>query len=1104
VVACPRCGRENADDASFCSACGTRLEAARAAIREERKVVSILFADLVGFTSRAEKLDPEDVRATLSPYYAQLRSELERHGGTVEKFIGDAVMAVFGAPVAHEDDPERAVRAGLAIRAAIVEDGRLQVRVAVTTGEALVALHAAPAEGEGMVAGDVVNTAARLQSAAPVNGVLVDETTYRATRQRIDYREAERVQAKGKSEPVPVWEATEARSRFGVDVAQGGAAFVGRRRELDFLADALARAREERAAQLVTLVGVPGIGKSRLVYELSLLVDADAELLFWRQGRSLPYGEGVTYWALAEMAKAHAGILDTDSPEEAERKLAEAVAGLQSENPERLLENLRPLVGLGSDGEAGGERSERFAAWRQFLEGLAEQRPTVLVFEDLHWADDDLLDFVDHLVDWSSGVPLLVVCTARPELLERRPAWGGGKPNALTLSISPLSEEETARLLGALLERAVLPAEVQTTLLARAGGNPLYAEQFARLLVEVGDHEELQLPENVQGIIAARLDGLPAGEKQLLQDAAVLGKVFWLGAACGVGGVERSEGEARLHALERKEFVRRERRSSVGGEEEYAFRHLLVRDVAYGQIPRNGRAERHERAAAWIDSLVRPEDHAEMLAHHYLEALGLRRATSAEAPPELVTRARLAARDAGDRAFALGAFPAAARLYEAALELWPRDDEERPKLLLAYASSRVDDLALDDAVLTDATEGLLRAGEVEAAAEAQARLAGVWLNRGDRDRALTYLQRSRELVEQRGPSPEKAFVLQELARAWMMADDFERAIALASESLRLAETLGLAATRSRNLNTIGVSRVVGGDPGGLQDLEQAMAVGASVHSYEEVSAAANLTWMNVLLGDIRRAGELHERGRSLARRLGVTSFILWQEAEHVFHCHWEGRWDEALATVADYLERIDKASGHYMEGACRNILSAILLARGQEEAALAEARRATSVSRPVKDPQTLNPSLAYEAHASLALGERVAASALADELVEAWRATGIRQPHELAVAPWVFRELGRADEVLAALEEEARGATPWHEAARRVASDDLTGAAEVFAEIGSVPDEGYARLKAAEQRARAGDRAEADRQLRLALSVFAQLGATAWAAEGEALLAESA
>ncbi len=1104
MLVCAQCGRENPDDARFCLACGARLGAQAAETREERKVVSILFADLVGFTSQAERLDPEDVRATLSPYYARLRSELERHGGTVEKFIGDAVMAVFGAPVAHEDDPERAVRAGIAIRDAIVEDGRLQVRVAVTTGEALVTLDAAPAEGEGMVAGDVVNTAARLQSAAPVDGVLVDETTYRATRQLIDYAEAEPVQAKGKAEPVRAWEAREARSRFGIDVVQAGAALVGRRRELDFLTDALGRAREDRAAQLVTLVGVPGIGKSRLVYELWRVADEEHELIFWRQGRSLPYGEGVSYWALAEMTKAHAGILDSDSPGEAERKLVETVAGLEVESPERLLQSLRPLIGVGAEVEEGGDRSERFAAWRQFLEGLADERPTVLVFEDLHWADDDLLDFIDHLVDWSTDVPLLVVCTARPELLERRPGWGGGKANALTFSISPLSEEETARLLGVLLERAVLPAEVQASLLARAGGNPLYAEQFARLLAEVGSHEELPLPENVQGIIAARLDGLPAGEKQLLQDAAVHGKVFWLGAACAVGGISRSQGEERLHALERKEFVRRERRSSVSQEEEYAFRHLLVRDVAYGQIPRAARAERHERAAEWIESLGRPEDHSEMLAHHYLEALRLRRATGAAETPELVAGARLAARDAGDRAFGLGAFPAAARLYEAALELWPPDDPQRPELLLAYARSRVDDLALDDAVLTEAREGLLRAGKIEAAAEAQARLGGVWLNRGDRDQALAHFEAARELVEQRGPSPAKAYVLQELGRALMMAEDLERAIEFALESLRLAESLGLGAIRSRNLNTIGVSRVVTGDPGGVQDLEEARAVAAAAHSYEEASAAANLTWMTVVLGDIRRAGTLHEEGRDIARRLGVKSFILWQEAEQIFHCHWNGRWDEAFETADAFLERIDDASGHYMEPGCRDIRALILLARGEGEAALVEARRATELARSVKDPQTLNPSLAVKSLVSLAVGRSEAASALADELVEAWRAVGIRQPHECAIAPWVFRGLGRADELLAALERETRAVTPWHVAARLAATNDLVRAADVFAEIGSVPDEAYARLKAAEERVLAGDRGEADRQLSLALPVFARLGATAWAAEANTLLAESA
>jgi hypothetical protein len=277
-----------------------------------------------------------------------------------------------------------------------------------------------------MAAGDVVNTAARLQSAAPVNGILVDETTYRATRDRIQYVEAGPVTAKGKAEPMPVWEVREARARFGVDVVQGGAPLVGRQRELELLSGALARAREERSPQLVTLVGVPGIGKSRLVYELSEGVEADPDLLYWRHGRSLPYGEGITYWALAEMTKAHAGILETDTPEQADRKLADAIAGLELDDEERLLGSLRPLVGLTAEG-GSGDRSELFAAWRSFFEGLAEQRPTVLVFEDLHWADDDLLDFVDHLVDWSSGVPLLLVCTARPELLERRAGWGGGR-----------------------------------------------------------------------------------------------------------------------------------------------------------------------------------------------------------------------------------------------------------------------------------------------------------------------------------------------------------------------------------------------------------------------------------------------------------------------------------------------------------------------------------------------------------------------------------------------------------------------------------------------------------------------------------------------------
>jgi class 3 adenylate cyclase len=582
---CSVCGQENPEIARFCLACGAALTAEPP--REERKVVSVLFADLVGFTPRAEQLDPEDVRALLGPYWQRLRSELERYGGTVEKFIGDAVMALFGAPVAHEDDAERAVRAALSIRDWVREEDDLQVRIAVTTGEALVLLGARPAEGEGMAAGDVVNTAARLQTAAPVNGVLVGETTYRATRGTIDYVEHEPVVAKGKSEPIRVWEAVEARSRFGSDVEQRSLVpLVGRARELATLVAALARARREREPQLVTLVGVPGIGKSRLVAELFDSLRGP-ELVFWRQGRALPYGEGVSFWALAEMVKAQAGIRENDSAEQAQDKLRTSVEALvAAEERDWVLEHLLPLVGVDA---AAPRYGESFPAWRRYLEGLAEQHPLVLVFEDLHWADDGLLDFVDHLVEWSSGVPVLVLATARPELLDRRPGWGGGKLNAATLALTPLADEDAARIIHAVLDHAVLPAETQHALLERAGGNPLYAEQFARLYLERGSADDLPLPETIQGIVAARLDGLTAEEKRLVQDAAVLGKVFWAGAGAALSGLGDETVAASLHALERKGLVRRERRSSVTGDTEFAFRHVLVRDVAYGQIPRRAR-----------------------------------------------------------------------------------------------------------------------------------------------------------------------------------------------------------------------------------------------------------------------------------------------------------------------------------------------------------------------------------------------------------------------------------------------------------------------------------------------------------------------------------
>ena len=643
--------------------------------RRERKVVTVVFCDLVGFTSRAESLDPEDVEAILRPYHERVRAELERHGGTVEKFIGDAVMALFGAPTAHEDDPERAVRAALAIRDFAVDEG-LELRVGITTGEALVSLDARPDAGEGMASGDVVNTAARLQSAAPVNGVITDETTYRATRHTIDYENADPVEAKGKSEPIAVWQVTGVRSRLGVDIAHDARSeLIGRERELAVVQDAFDRARHARTPQLLTLVGVPGIGKSRLVYELQRIVDADPELITWRQGRCLAYGDGVTLWALAEIVKAQAGIAEQDSPADVAEKLRRAAGdALPADDAAWVESHLLALAGLAEETELGGNRrNEAFSAWRRFLEGLAEQRPLVLVFEDLHWADESLLDFVDELVDWITDVPLLVVATARPELLERRPGWGGGKLNATTLALAPLTEEQTAQLLGSVLGTPVLSAETQAVLLERAGGNPLYAEQFAELYVERGSTDELTLPETLQGIIAARLDGLSPDEKSLMLDAAVVGKVFWTGALAR----DEDEATATFHSLERKGFVRRQRRSSVEGQSELAFAHALVRDVAYGQIPRADRATKHRGVAEWIESLGRPEDHAEMRAYHWRSALDLARASGAETD-DLIERARVSLRDAGDRASGLNNHAAAASLYDDALGLWPESDPERP------------------------------------------------------------------------------------------------------------------------------------------------------------------------------------------------------------------------------------------------------------------------------------------------------------------------------------------------------------------------------------------------------------------------------------------
>src|SRR5918992_861860 len=603
---CAVCGQDNPGGFRFCGACGASLAGPARAPAEERRLVTVLFCDLVGFTARSDQADPEDVGALLRPYHARFRSEIERLGGTLDKFIGDGVMAVFGAPVAHEDDPERAVRCALGMLTAIEQLNEanpsldLAVRIGVATGEALVRL-GPDQQSEGVV-GDVVNTAARLEGVAPAGGVGGGEATLRATRRLFDYPELGAGPGKGK-------------------------------------------------ADLVTIMGEPGVGKSRFVAELAAAIDARSELVTWRQGRCLPYGDGITFWALGEIVKAQAGILESDPPAEVAAKLEAAVADLLPDPSERgwLRARLAPLLGIAGPDAVKAERAELFAAWRRFIEAVATSHPLVLVVEDLHWADPAMLEFLDDLVERSADLPLLIVATARPELLERQPAWGEGNPASTRLPLGALTDLETARLVAALVGRSLLPLGVQALLLERAAGNPLYAEEFARLLTdqglvvegEVAAAPDIPVPETVHGLIAARLDALTPEVRALVQNAAVVGRVFWPGAVAAMDGNRPAGADASagpgtagqalldgLAELERKQLIQRARTSSVQHQDEYVFWHALVRDVAYAQIPRVGRARRHQAVAEWVEAVAgeRVGDLAEVVAHHYRQALTYPRA----------------------------------------------------------------------------------------------------------------------------------------------------------------------------------------------------------------------------------------------------------------------------------------------------------------------------------------------------------------------------------------------------------------------------------------------------------------------------------------------
>jgi class 3 adenylate cyclase len=653
VPSCTKCGQENPDGAKFCNACGAVLTQP-GHVGEERRVVSVLFVDLVGFTARAESLDPEDVRAFLAPYYESVRAELLSFGGVVEKFIGDAVVGVFGAPTAYGDDAERAVRAAFAVRD-WAEGQRLQVRIAVNTGEAIVELEARPGHGEAMIAGDVVNTAARLQAAAPVGSVLVGQETYTSTRGSIEYRPSQPVRAKGKEESVRAWLALRPTAAVG-ERPVAPVLMVGRDRELDALTTVWRRVADEGRAHFVTVFGPAGIGKSRLGLELAQHVAADGGRAL--RGRSTPYGESSPYSAFAQQVKQVAGIFDSDEPDDAYTKLVAAVAALAGPAAaEEHSPQLATLLGL--EGVREVDRDTLFFSARVIVESLALDCPTMLLYEDIHWADASQLELLETLASRIREVPVLLVALARPELLTERPAWGGGLPAYTALPLEPLTESASRTLVENLLANSGLPDERAQAVAASGEGNPLFLEELAAAVAENSTAD--RLPTSIRAIIAARLDSLPTDERSVLVDASVVGRVFWRGALGNIAPREDLPGL--LGSLETRDLIRREAVSRIRGDQQYAFKHGLIHEVAYGTLPRAARRERHAAVARFLEATTAVGQSHEALGHHWREAGEHERAVV-----HLMAAAEQAGRGWAKRR--------ALELYSEAFQLLPEEDQE--------------------------------------------------------------------------------------------------------------------------------------------------------------------------------------------------------------------------------------------------------------------------------------------------------------------------------------------------------------------------------------------------------------------------------------------
>jgi tetratricopeptide (TPR) repeat protein len=779
----------------------------------------------------------------------------------------------------------------------------------------------------------------------------------------------------------------------------------------------------------------------------------------------------------------------------AARRLAASVAGAVADPAAAawVAGHLRRLVGIDPTPTMRApatavDREEEFAAWRRYLQGLAAARPLVLALEDLHRADDALLDFVESLAASGEG-RLLVVATARPELLERRPGWGSA---GTTVRLAPLGDADTTGLLAMLLAHHGLPTEVEPGLLGRVAGNPLFAEEYVRMLRDRGDATAVNAtppPTGVHAIVAARLDALPADERAVLDDAAVLGQVGWVGALGEVGGHPPDRLDACLERLEAKEFVQRFGRSSVTGEVQYAFRHALVRDVAYGQVVRAERAEKHRRAAAWVEGLApdRAEDRAELLAYHYRAALSFARAAGTE-PAGLTDRARAALRDAGDRAAALGGWETAARFHTEALELCADGDAERGELLLRLGRARCRSDMTGREQLEQAREALLAAGQLLAAAEAEMLLGELAFLHGRGDRRAAHLDRALTLVADAPPSASKAAVLRGAMMHLVVAGRSAEARTVGGEVLGMARELGLPELEADALGAIGTARVEAGDAGGLADLEAAIATFDELGRPGGIVWHLNLAWAAATLGDLPRCFSALAAAAMRTERFGSLRWRRTIELQRVAEHYWTGRWEEAVAIVDQLLAEPER---HYLEWECRLWRGRIRLARGHLHHARQDAEAALALATEAGDRQTLDPTRAFLARVLLAAGQRAEAAAVADELL-AGLGGGLLGPEVGADLGVVLAGLG---EPAARLDAVPLPPSPWLAAARALVAGDPLRAVRVYAQIGSRPDEAAARLAAARSLAAGGRAAEAAAELAAARAFLTSVGASGLLAE---------